>query len=91
MVDGTEFDRWRTEAGEALETARLARGGGRSNWACFLAEQRYIPTRYPDAQPGGFPAERYTSEEADRALVDAELVVEVVDDVWRQLQGPTGT
>ena len=39
MLDGTEFDRWRAEATEALETARLARNGGRRNWACFLAEQ----------------------------------------------------
>lgn len=136
MVDGTEFDRWRAEASEALETARLARDGRRFNWACFLAEQsaqlavkallhgvgagpwghdlfelgnslaraldqplpsglvdalrrlsqHYIPARYPDAQPGGFPAERYTAEQADLALADAGLVLDAVDDVWGQLR-----
>ncbi|HEX2043751.1 MAG TPA: HEPN domain-containing protein [Acidimicrobiales bacterium] len=140
MVDDTEFDRWRAEANEAIETARLAAGGGRFNWACFLAEQaaqlavkgllhglgagpwghdlfelgnslvtaldrplpddlgdamrrlsqHYIPSRYPDAQPGGFPAERYTAEQADEALADAELVVAAVDDVWAQLRGAAG-
>ncbi|HWC12691.1 MAG TPA: HEPN domain-containing protein [Acidimicrobiales bacterium] len=46
----------------------------------------YITTRCPDAHPGGWPGERYSDEEAARALEDAELVVATVDDLWRQLQ-----
>jgi HEPN domain-containing protein len=46
----------------------------------------YIPTRYPDAHPEGSPGERYTPDEADRALADARLVISTVDDLWRQLQ-----
>ncbi len=38
-VDEDEFRRWRDEADGALDTAELARTGGRLNWACFLAEQ----------------------------------------------------
>ncbi|MGH2760858.1 MAG: HEPN domain-containing protein [Actinomycetota bacterium] len=39
MVDEPEFERWRTEAGRALESARLQVDAGLHNWACFLAEQ----------------------------------------------------
>ncbi len=34
----------------------------------------YIPTRYPDAFPGGSPYEFYTREEAEEALKIAEKV-----------------
>ncbi len=38
-LDGQEFHRWRGQAASALDTARLARAGGRPEWACFLSEQ----------------------------------------------------
>lgn len=39
MVDGAEFERWRAEAGGALEAARVQAGASLHNWACFAAEQ----------------------------------------------------
>lgn len=38
-LDYAEFDRWQDQAQSAADTARLARGGGRHEWACFLSEQ----------------------------------------------------
>ncbi len=39
LLDRAEFERWRTQAASAADTAGLARGGGRHEWACFLSEQ----------------------------------------------------
>lgn len=39
MVDAQEFERWRSEAGRALHSARLQSREELQNWACFLAEQ----------------------------------------------------
>ncbi len=38
-LDREEFERWRQEAGRALEGARVQAGAGLHNWACFAAEQ----------------------------------------------------
>jgi len=45
----------------------------------------YIPARYPDAHPGRSPRDRYTADDAEGAIADAELVIRSVDDMWRQL------
>jgi HEPN domain-containing protein len=37
--DEPEFERWRAEAGRALEGARVQARAGLHNWACFAAEQ----------------------------------------------------
>jgi len=39
VVDRTEFERWRREAGAALQQAQLTAEAGLHNWACFSAEQ----------------------------------------------------
>lgn len=39
LLDEPELRRWREQAGSAAETAALAEGGGRFEWACFLFEQ----------------------------------------------------
>lgn len=36
-----------------------------------------IPTRYPNGLAGGAPADFYTRPEAQRAIADAEAVIEV--------------
>lgn len=36
----------------------------------------YIPTRYPDALPGGVPAHAYDSESAERAISAATTIIE---------------
>lgn len=38
----------------------------------------YVPTRYPDALPGGLPADAFGEDDADRAFRKAEQVVEAV-------------
>ncbi len=38
----------------------------------------YIPTRYPDALPGGIPAEAFTAGDSEFALAAAERALEVV-------------
>lgn len=51
-------------------------------WATL--DQYYIPTRYPDALPGGVPAEVYTATQATHAL---GLADDVVAEVERRLGG----
>jgi len=40
-------------------------------------DKLYIPTRYPTGLAGGAPADFYTRPEAERAIADAEAVLEV--------------
>lgn len=58
--------------GLAAEAARLARHD--------------IPTRYPDAQPGGVPAQRYGADDVAAAARDAETVLSAVDRAWAALR-----
>jgi HEPN domain-containing protein len=46
------------------------------DWATL--DQHYIPTRYPDALPGGIPAAAYTSAQATSAIALARDVVAAV-------------
>jgi len=41
-------------------------------------DKHYIPTRYPNTHPQGAPGDLYTAREAERALADAEVIVEHV-------------
>ncbi len=36
----------------------------------------YLPTRYPDALPGGLPADAFGEDDAHRALERSERVIE---------------
>lgn len=38
VLDGEEFDRWRSQAERTMATAGLAAGGGSHGWACSLYE-----------------------------------------------------
>jgi len=42
-----------------------------------VLDQYYVATRYPNGLPGGVPFEAFTSEQARRAVDDAEAFVEV--------------
>jgi len=48
-------------------------------------DQYYIPTRYPNALPGGIPADAYTRADGDRALGLCAAVIALVD---AKLAGP---
>lgn len=50
----------------------------------------YIPTRYPDAHPGGTPGSHYGREDSQQALDDAEWVLSYVDAAWRRLDEEVG-
>lgn len=41
--------------------------------------RHYIPTRYPDAHPGGATGTHYGETDAREALDDAQLVLRTVD------------
>lgn len=47
----------------------------------------YIPTRYPDAHPGGSPGEHFGPDDAASALVDADALAAFTSGVWRSLGG----
>jgi HEPN domain-containing protein len=39
-------------------------------------DKHYIPTRYPNGFERGAPVDFYTREEADRAIADAEAIID---------------
>ncbi len=39
-------------------------------------DKLYVPTRYPNGLPAGAPADYYTRAEAERAIADAEKILE---------------
>jgi HEPN domain-containing protein len=52
--------------------------------------RHYQPTRYPDALPGGTPRERYTADDAEVAIADAEAIVAAVDEAMHELRVAAG-
>jgi HEPN domain-containing protein len=44
--------------------------------AAKALDKHYIPTRYPNGFERGAPADFYTATEADRALADAERIID---------------
>jgi len=48
----------------------------------------YIPTRYPDAHPGGAPGEHFGPDDATSALSDVDAIATFVVTLWEQLGGP---
>jgi HEPN domain-containing protein len=47
--------------------------------------RHYMAARYPDTLPGGAPSDRYAREDAEQALADLSVVLELVDEAWREL------
>lgn len=47
----------------------------------------YLPTRYPDALPGGTPATRFGKADSAEALADARALITAVEGVWATLGG----
>ncbi len=39
-------------------------------------DKLYVPTRYPNGLPAGAPADYFTRAEAERAIADAEVILE---------------
>lgn len=46
----------------------------------------YMPTRYPDALPGGTPADYYDKEQSATAITTSEQILGSVSDTWADLQ-----
>ena len=46
----------------------------------------YIPTRYPDAQPGGTPGDHYGPERSAEARSDSGLLVQAARDRFERLR-----
>lgn len=46
----------------------------------------YMPTRYPDALPGGTPADYYDGEQATAAITTAEQLLAAVAATWEGLE-----
>ena len=51
--------------------------------ACKSLDKFYIPTRYPDALPGGIPSEAFDKSDAEKAI---SLAVEVLKFVEKKLK-----
>lgn len=58
---------------QELRTRHPELAGECTRWAAL--DQHYIPTRYPDALPGGTPADVYTLEQAQAATESARDVL----------------
>lgn len=48
--------------------------------------RHYLPSRYPDALPGGAPLDHYTAADSSQALDDANLVSDFVRRAWDGLR-----
>lgn len=48
--------------------------------------RHYLPTRYPDALPGGAPPDEFTAADSAQATADARLVLESVATAWAALR-----
>lgn len=50
--------------------------------------REYLPSRYPDALPGGTPHGYYGLRDSQRAFAIAQAALDVVDDAWARLTAP---
>ena len=41
-------------------------------------DRHYIPTRYPNGLPGGIPAEAFDADDAEKAMRQAQLIIQQV-------------
>lgn len=76
--------------GQAAGAASGQEGSSIPGGALARLGRHYLPSRYPDAVPGGTPADNYSDEDAAQALGDARLVMEFVAAAWAALTGDTG-
>ena len=44
-----------------------------------ILDQYYVPTRYPNALPGGVPFETYGRDQAEKAVSGAGVVVDAAE------------
>jgi len=44
-------------------------------------DRHYIPTRYPNGLPGGIPAEAFDADDAEKALRQAQHIIQQVSEV----------
>jgi HEPN domain-containing protein len=51
--------------------------------AAARLDQLYVPTRYPNALPGGVPAEVFTDEQAAEAIAQAARFLDQADSIVR--------
>jgi HEPN domain-containing protein len=73
------------ELGAALVEATATALPETAGAALQRLSRHYIPARYPDAYSAGSPAGHYGSSDAELALEDLNLVLELVDSLWSQL------
>jgi HEPN domain-containing protein len=59
--------------------ALIGTGGG--------LDRHYIPTRYPNGLPGGIPAEAFDADDAEKALRQAQRIIDVVVEVLGRESG----
>jgi len=48
----------------------------------------YIPTRYPNGLPGGLPADAFSAEDSERAVVRAQEIIGAVERSFEGTAGP---
>lgn len=53
--------------------------------AALELDKAYIPTRYPNAHPSGAPRSRYTREEVQRLITNAEKIFEFSKSILSEL------
>jgi HEPN domain-containing protein len=53
--------------------------------AALELDKAYIPTRYPNAHPSGAPKSRYTKEEAQRLIKNAEKILQFSKSILSEL------
>ena len=54
--------------------------------SCRLLDQYYVPTRYPNALPGGAPHRSYTEQQGREALIMGERVMQAVQEELKRMR-----
>jgi HEPN domain-containing protein len=62
-----------------LEASKLDQSFDDIRTAVSPLDVYYIPTRYPNALPGGIPSKAFSVEDAERALAMVKIVIELAD------------
>lgn len=89
ILHGVGAGAWGHDLANLVAAASEAVGPPWSSDVARAAERLsrfYLPTRYPDAVPGGVPGDRFDPDDAAAAAADCGAVLAAVDTAWEALQ-----
>lgn len=87
LLHGVGGAPWGHDLRALVDDAQSAGLPASSLEAAARLTRHYIPSRYPDALPGGTAEDNYMRSDADDAIADAESIIAAVDVAWAAFVG----